>query len=205
MPCAVDQAYMRDLDDTDREILRLLLADARRPYADIAERVDLSPPAVSDRVDRLRELGVIDRFTLDLDRSLLREGVDVLVTLDLAPGAVADIRVALAGLDGVEHVFETADGRLLASMTVPDGDVRDHLRPAVDLDVVRELSVDLLAGSDWSPGLGEASIGMDCVQCDNTVTDEGVLATIGGTEHAFCCESCEAAFREEYEDLKEGV
>lgn len=196
---------MRDLDDTDREILRLLLADARRPYADIADHVGLSAPAVSDRVDRLRELGVIERFTLDLDRSLLREGVDVLVTLELAPGTVDDTRASLAGLDGVEHVFETAEGRLLASMTVPDGDVRDHLRTVVDLDDVRDLSVDLLAGSDWSPGLGEASIGMDCVECGNTVTDEGVVTTVGGTEYAFCCESCEAAFRDQYEDLKEGA
>ncbi|MFC6725497.1 Lrp/AsnC family transcriptional regulator, partial [Halobium palmae] len=60
---------MRDLDDTDREILRLLLANARRPYSDIAEHVGLSAPAVSDRVERLQELGVVRGFTLDLDRS----------------------------------------------------------------------------------------------------------------------------------------
>ena len=40
---------MRDIDDTDRELLRLLLEDARRPYSELAEAVDLSPPAVSDR------------------------------------------------------------------------------------------------------------------------------------------------------------
>jgi DNA-binding Lrp family transcriptional regulator/YHS domain-containing protein len=196
---------MRDLDDTDREILRLLLEDARRPYADIAEHVGLSPPAVSDRVDRLRELGVIQRFTLDLDRSLLREGVDVLVTIDVAPGAVTETRAALAALDGVEHVLETAEGRLLASMTVPDEDVRGHLRNAVDFDAVRSLSVELLTGADWTPGLGEASIGMDCVECGNTVTGEGVVATVGGTEYAFCCESCEARFRDRYEELEQGA
>ncbi|MFP4626868.1 MAG: AsnC family transcriptional regulator [Natronomonas sp.] len=34
---------MRDLDDIDRELLRLLLEDARRPFSDLAERVDLFP------------------------------------------------------------------------------------------------------------------------------------------------------------------
>jgi DNA-binding Lrp family transcriptional regulator len=47
---------MRDLDETDLEILQLLLSDARRPYSDIAETVGLSAPAVSDRVSRLREI-----------------------------------------------------------------------------------------------------------------------------------------------------
>lgn len=48
---------MRDLDETDRQILRLLLENGRRPFSGIAETVGLSPPAVSDRVDRLESLG----------------------------------------------------------------------------------------------------------------------------------------------------
>jgi DNA-binding Lrp family transcriptional regulator len=196
---------MRDLDDTDREILRLLLEDARRPYADIADRVDLSPPAVSDRVDRLHEFGIIERFTVDLDRSALREGVQVLVTLQPDAEAIPDLRHALTTLDGVEHVFETADGRLVASMAVPDGDVRGYLAGALDLDRVRDLSVDLLAGSDWTPTLGDAAIGVDCVECGNTVTGEGVVTAVGGERRAFCCESCEAAFRERYRELEEGA
>ena len=50
---------MHGLDDTDREILRLLLEDGRRPYREIASEVELSAPAVSDRVERLRELGLL--------------------------------------------------------------------------------------------------------------------------------------------------
>ncbi|WP_254822176.1 AsnC family transcriptional regulator [Haloglomus halophilum] len=196
---------MRDLDDTDRKILRLLLEDARRPYADIAERVDLSPPAVSDRVDRLHELGVIERFTVDIDRSALRDGVQVLVTLRTAPDAVSELRAALADLDGVEHVFETADGRVIASMAAPDGEVRNYLAGALDLDAVEGLTVDLLADAEWTPALGDATIGIDCVQCGNTVTGEGVLSEVGGTQRAFCCESCEAAFRERYEELEQGA
>jgi Lrp/AsnC family leucine-responsive transcriptional regulator len=196
---------MRDLDDTDREILRLLLEDARRPWADIADRVDLSPPAVSDRVERLRDLGVVRRFTVDIDRSTLRDGVQVLVTVRPAPDRVTEVRASLGGLDGVEHVFETADGRVLASMAAPDGDVRGHLAESLDLAAVRELEVALLAGSDWTPTLGDATIGTDCVECGNTVTGEGVVATVGDTQRAFCCENCEAAFRERYEELAEGV
>ena len=61
----------RDLDKIDLEIVRLLSEDARRPFSDIAEHVGLSPPAVSDRVDRLQEQGIIRQFTVDIDRQKL--------------------------------------------------------------------------------------------------------------------------------------
>lgn len=193
---------MRELDDTDREILRLLLEDARRPYADIAEHVDLSPPAVSDRIERLLELGVVRRFTAELDRSALLEGVEVLVELDVTPGEAGAVRSRLAELAGVEHVFETADGAFVCTATVPDGDVTAYLSGAVDLDAVRDVEVRLLAGAEWRPRLGDATLGLACAECENTVTSEGVVATIDGERREFCCPSCRERFEERYEQLK---
>jgi DNA-binding Lrp family transcriptional regulator len=196
---------MRDLDDIDRRLIRLLLADARRPYSELAEAVDLSAPAVSDRVDRLRELGVVERFTLDLDRSRLRDGIRLIVTLSVDPGATAAVREALAGVAGAEHVFETADGRLVVVGTLPDAAVRKHLAPAFETGAVEDVDVSPIVGADRHPGLGEATLGLDCAECGNTVTSEGVTATVGGETHEFCCESCETRFRQRYEELEEGA
>jgi DNA-binding Lrp family transcriptional regulator len=121
---------MRDIIDTDRELIRLLLEDARRPYSELAEAVGLSPPAVSDRVDRLREPGVIERFSLDLDRSRLREGVRLAVTVSVAPGETATVRTALVGTVDVEHVFAPADARLIVVARVPDAEVDRHMATA---------------------------------------------------------------------------
>ncbi|MFB6175708.1 MAG: Lrp/AsnC family transcriptional regulator, partial [Halobaculum sp.] len=49
---------MVELDETDRTILQLLLEDSRRSWRDIADRVDLSPPAVADRVERFEAAGI---------------------------------------------------------------------------------------------------------------------------------------------------
>jgi DNA-binding Lrp family transcriptional regulator len=196
---------MRDIDDTDRQLLRLLLEDARRPYSELAEAVDLSPPAVSDRVDRLTELGVIERFTLDLDRSRLQEGDRLAVTLSASPGETATVREAVAGLEGVEHVFATADGRLVVVVTVPDAAVERHLAPAFETGAVESVDVSPLVGDDRYPGLGEATLGLECAECGNTVTSEGVSATIGGESYEFCCESCESRFRERYERMEQGA
>ena len=50
-------------DAKDRQIIALLLEDARLSYSQIGRRVGLSAPAVKHRVDRLRDDGVILGFT----------------------------------------------------------------------------------------------------------------------------------------------
>ena len=195
---------MRGLDDTDRDILQLLLDDGRRPYSDIADAVDLSAPAVSDRVDRLRELGVIRRFTVDVDRSLLREGAPLLVTVDAAPGAGNRVRDALAAADPVETVFRTVDDRVVCTATLEEGEVADLLA-RVDGADVHSYDVSLLADREWSPQLGPAELAPTCAECGNTVTSEGETARLDGTVYHFCCESCLDNFVAEYERLQEGV
>ena len=53
---------MNTLDQLDRRILRMLQADGRATYDQIAEQVSLSPSAVLRRVKRLEETGVIDGY-----------------------------------------------------------------------------------------------------------------------------------------------
>lgn len=196
---------MRDLDETDLEILRLLLSDARRSYSDIAEAVDLSSPAVSDRVARLQERGIINRFTVDIDTSQLRKGIPVLVTLTIGGGrqAVSSVRETLLDAGAVEHVFTTAEADLVVFARVPDNDVADWLDHTLDDDAVADFEVTLLAAADWSPDLGGAEFALSCVQCGNTVDSEGTATRIDGDLYQFCCPSCEARFTEKYEQLQE--
>ena len=198
---------MRDPDETDLRILQLLLADARRPYSDIADVVGLSAPAVSDRVARLREMGVVRRFTVDIDRSQLRSGVPVLVSLDVDGGAdaAARLRSSLVGADAVEHVFTTAAADVVAYARVPDADVATWLDARVDTDLVADFEVTLLSDVEWSPDLGDTEFALSCAECGNTVDSEGTASRIDGTLYQFCCSSCEARFEEQYERLREGA
>jgi Lrp/AsnC family leucine-responsive transcriptional regulator len=192
---------MRGLDDTDREILRLLLADARRPYSDIADRVDLSAPAVSDRVERLRDHGLIRRFTLDVDREMLDLDTPILLTVRAEPGHGSALADALAETDPVEHVFRTADDRLVATATVadPDGVVSAWL----DLEKVEEYDVRPLVETAWTPRIGEADLAPACDECGNTVTAEGETEQLDEDVYHFCCESCRTAFVDRYERMRE--
>lgn len=195
---------MRELDQTDLEILRLLVEDARRPYNEIAERVDLSPPTVSDRVDRLRELGVIERFTLNLDRSLLADGVSVLVNLHVKPGHADDVQEAVTDVDAVEHVFRTADAHVYFQANLEQDAIRTMLSETIADGALHEYDVKLLADSVWNPEPDGVEFALECDECGNTVTSEGESLRLDGTLYQFCCSSCLGRFEEQYKSLREG-
>lgn len=196
---------MHDLDDTDLRILELLAEDGRRPYSDVGDAVDLSGPAVSDRVARMREAGVIRRFTVDLDRSTLRGGVPVLVEATVAADRVEAVRDALADADAVEHVFTAADGTLTAFARPPTGRVREWVTDTLDDDGVEGVDVTLVDDVRWTPSVGGGEFALECAECGNTVTSEGESAVLGGDRYHFCCPSCESRFTERYERIDEGA
>ncbi len=196
---------MTTLDETDLEILRLLVEDARRPYSDIADHVGRSAPTVSDRIDRLRELGVIQRFTVDLDRSTFSDGIEVLVDLDVRPDENAGLDSRLAAADWVEHVIATADGRLLAVATARPDRIRTLLAEAIDLERVDSYRVQLIEQRRWSPSIGDATLALECVECGNPVTGDGVSSELDGQRYHFCCPTCQSRFEERYETLSESA
>jgi DNA-binding Lrp family transcriptional regulator len=55
------------LDEIDRRIIQLLMADGRASYGAIGADVNLSAPAIKRRIDRLRDRGVISGFTVRVD------------------------------------------------------------------------------------------------------------------------------------------
>ncbi|GAA0251047.1 winged helix-turn-helix transcriptional regulator [Haladaptatus pallidirubidus] len=198
---------MRNLDETDLEILQLLMSNARRPYSDICDVVGLSAPAVSDRVERLQEMGVINRFTLDVDRSQLQGGIPVLITLDIAsagPG-IASIKEQLLDDGAVEHVFTTAEADLVIYARVPDNDIASWLTDTLGEGAFDDFGVTLLAGADWAPDLGGTEFALTCAQCGNTVDSEGTATHIDGELYQFCCPSCATRFEEKYDQLQQGA
>jgi Lrp/AsnC family leucine-responsive transcriptional regulator len=70
------------LDDLDRAILQVLQSEGRISNADLARRVNLSPPAVHARVRRLEQSGYIREYVTVLDRE--RVGYDMLCFVNVS-------------------------------------------------------------------------------------------------------------------------
>lgn len=65
-----------NLDDMDRELLLYLQQDARMSNAELARRVNLSPPGLQKRLRKLEEMGVIEHYVALVNREIL--GYDML-------------------------------------------------------------------------------------------------------------------------------
>lgn len=59
------------MDRTDYKILNILQADCRTTLKDIGDRVGLTAPAVSERIRKMEEQGIIRGFHIDVDRERL--------------------------------------------------------------------------------------------------------------------------------------
>lgn len=73
------------LDHIDKEILNLLQKHARMPLKEIAEKVFLSSPAVSARIDRLMKEGYIDSFQAHLNPIALGYHIKAFINLEVEP------------------------------------------------------------------------------------------------------------------------
>lgn len=197
---------MRSLDEVDIQILQHLSEDARRSYSDIAEQADVSQPTVTNRVDRLRELGIIRGFTLDLDRSILHEGVSMLIDVDTFASSVGDVARAFEKQEGVHTVYTTADSHVIAQATYRPNQVHELVAETVPESQYSEYEVRLLANRSTDTSIHNVEFSVECAMCGNQVTSEnGVASRINETLYHFCCERCEADFEEEFERLRENA
>ncbi|MEK9594947.1 MAG: Lrp/AsnC family transcriptional regulator [Rhodospirillaceae bacterium] len=70
------------MDDTDRQILRVLQENSGQPISDIARQVGLSPSPCWKRVNRLQADGVIQKQVAILDPVTLGFGLTVFVSIE---------------------------------------------------------------------------------------------------------------------------
>ena len=79
------------LDATNIQILKLLLDDPRLAMSELGRRVGMSAPAVTERVQRMQEAGVIRGARLDVDQSALGLGITAFVRVRPMPGQLQNV------------------------------------------------------------------------------------------------------------------
>lgn len=116
------------VDDTDARILDALRDNARISIADLARKVGLSAPSVSERIKRLEESGVIGGYTVTIDPAALGLALSVWLRVRPIPGQLHKVAEILRGLpEIVECDRVTGEDCFLA---------RAHLRDVGDLEAL---------------------------------------------------------------------
>lgn len=114
------------IDDIDRKILDLLRENARRSLRDIAAVVGLTVAPVQRRIARLEKLGVIERYTVQVNHGRIATGIEAMTELTF----VDDLDLAQV-LEFVAQIPEVAQVLTLAGD--PDALVRIRVEGVEDL------------------------------------------------------------------------
>jgi len=97
------------MDSLDREILTILRRDSRTPYTEIADRVGTSEGTVRNRVERLVEEGIIERFTVATSTGNVRAMIELSVDVNVDTAGVSARLVEWQEVDFVWQVSGEAD------------------------------------------------------------------------------------------------
>lgn len=93
------------MDKFDKKILSSLHENARISFAELARRVNLSAPAVADRVEKLERLGVITGYQAQIDPA--KAGLPILCMIELTVKHL-EYYVVLERIRSLPQVLECA-------------------------------------------------------------------------------------------------
>jgi len=79
------------VDDIDSKLLGILKENSRLSFADLGRKINLSPSAVRERVQKLEEFEVIKKYTVELDNKKLGNDLEAFILLKVFPGQLKHI------------------------------------------------------------------------------------------------------------------
>ncbi|EGQ43105.1 MAG: transcriptional regulator [Candidatus Nanosalina sp. J07AB43] len=91
------------MDSKDREILDRLEEDGRAAFTEISEDMNVSEGTVRNRVQRMKDQGIIEKFTVEVSE---REQVKAFVSVDIS--TEREFEAVLDDLPDDVEVFEVA-------------------------------------------------------------------------------------------------
>jgi len=114
---------MAIIDETDKNILKILEKNSRIPFTEIADELNISEATVRNRVRALEEEGVINKFTLDIDPKSLGYNMVTMIGLDVEPQDMLTAVEELRKIDCVRWVAKsTGDHMIMTEVWTKDGE-----------------------------------------------------------------------------------
>lgn len=108
------------MDSIDMQILDMLQENARTPLKTIAEKVFLSSPAVSTRIEHLEKQGIIKGYTAMVDKEQLGYHITAFINLEMEPIQKKDFYPWISNVPNVlECNCVTGDYSMLLKVAFP--------------------------------------------------------------------------------------
>lgn len=97
---------MAKIDEVDLNILRELQEDARKSLKEIAEKVGVAEGTVYNRINKLKNLGIIKKFIPVLDYPMLGYDITAIIGITAEGGQIIEIEEEIAKEKNVTAVYD---------------------------------------------------------------------------------------------------
>jgi len=91
-----------EIDNTDLKILEILMQDAKRPYTEVAKKVNVSQGTVHVRMNKMEEAGILEKTTLRINYAKLGYDITAFIGIYLEKSALYDM--VLSKLRGIPEI-----------------------------------------------------------------------------------------------------
>lgn len=95
------------LNERDTEIIRYLEEDSRTSLRHIASELDVSPTTVSNRVQKLKEEGVIEKFGIKLNLDELGYSLTAVIKVKAKSDDLSKVLEEMETYPCLTHIYET--------------------------------------------------------------------------------------------------
>ena len=95
-----------EIDDKDMKILKILSLDSRLSFRQIAKKTGLSVSTVISRIRKLENLGVIKRYTVEIDLERLGFRLPVIIDIRVLRGKLFAVEEEIAKHPNVLAVYD---------------------------------------------------------------------------------------------------
>ena len=139
--------FLSGLDETDQQIVNLLIENARMSYSDIGEAVGLSRVAVKARISALEDRGIIEEYTTIINPQKISGAISCYFELEMEPPRFAEVVDILNQNDLVTQIYQVSGRSRLHVHAVAAGneEMEEFLNRVIyTLPGVREMSCNVI-------------------------------------------------------------
>ncbi len=102
---------MKQLGESDHQLISLLQANARESVSNLARKLGVSRTAVQERMNKLQRNGVIEAYTIKLNSDWLEKQINAFVSMVVEPKQSAKAIAALEKMMPVQALWSVS-GRI---------------------------------------------------------------------------------------------
>jgi DNA-binding Lrp family transcriptional regulator len=197
------------LEQIDIKILEILQNDGRTSFRDIAKKVGVTTPTVSNKVNMYEQMGIIKGFSVRLSAEALGE-ISILLSAKCKPSDAPQLADRFKEFEEVREVYMLGGSWVSAKVTlVGTTHLNEFISKLAEVEEILDYDYKTIVGTVKEEPRAVLSQGINavlkCFYCKKPMHDKPVKIKLDGKDHFLCCETCEKEYRVKYEKLKEGI